>query len=180
MAESGIDGCCQNLALITEMIQKFMLNSLSQPQPPKYLLGEQINPAPRLVAVIMLLLLMLGVSVYFIKKFPVSDAILPLAQQTVTLQSGQSVQLLLFANSRVNNHLLQATADTVSAALMQCSKSPWQQVYLSISHEKQILNISLKGERNGRLALRNIKADDSDRQMGFINQQWLQGVHLCD
>jgi hypothetical protein len=30
------------------------------------------------------------------------------------------------------------------------------------------------------LALRNIKADDSDRQMGFINQQWLQGVHLCD
>ncbi|MCL1074539.1 hypothetical protein [Shewanella dokdonensis] len=157
-----------------------MLNSLSQPQPPKYVLGEQINPAPRMVVVIMLLLLMLGISVYFIKKFPVSDAILPLAQQTVTLPSGQSVQLLLFANSRVNNHLLQATANTVSAALLQCHQSPWQQVYLSISHEKQILNISLKGERNGHLVLRNIKAGDSGRQVGFINQQWLQGVHLCD
>ena len=163
-----------------ETNQKFMLNSLSQSQPNKYMLREQINPAPRLVMVVVLLLLMLSISVYFIKKFPVSDAVLPLAQQTVTLTSGQSIMLLQFADSRVNNHLLQSAADTVSAALMQCHKSSWEQVYLSISLEKKILNITLKGERNGRLILRNIKAGDSGRQMGFINQQWLEEVHLCD
>ncbi|MFQ6370853.1 hypothetical protein [Shewanella sp. YIC-542] len=161
-----------------ETVPKFMLNSASQPS--KYLLGGPVNPAPRLLGVVLLLLLMLGVSVYFIKKFPVSDAVVPLAEQVVTLQSGQQVQVLLFANSRVNNHLLQATADIVSSALMQCRQTPWQQAYLTISHEKQILNITLAGERNGQLALRNIKAGDRGRQMGFINQQWLQGIHFCD
>lgn len=157
-----------------------MLQSISQPRAPRYMSHEQVNARPKMFGVSMLLLAMLALSVFFLKSFPAGPAAVPLAQQTLTLTSGQQVQLLLFANSRTNNHILQSRANILASALMQCPRTVWQQVYLSISHEKQIMNVTMKGNKNGHFMLRNLKASDVDRHMGFFNQKWLAGVNLCE
>ncbi|WP_052074412.1 hypothetical protein [Shewanella mangrovi] len=158
-----------------------MVQSFAQPRTPKYMLHEQMNPAPKMLGVVIVLVAMLALSVFFLKRFPLDTVTMPLSQQTLTLASGQQVQLLLYANSRMNNHILESHATILAAALMQCRQQvPWQQVYLSISHEKQMLNISMKGEQGGHFKLRNIKASDIERHMGFFSQQWLAGVNLCE
>ncbi|QSX32914.1 hypothetical protein JYB87_14365 [Shewanella avicenniae] len=156
-----------------------MVQTFAQPRTPKYMLHEQMNPAPKMLGVVLVLVAMLALSVFFLKRFPV-PVTMPLSQQTLTLSSGQQVQLILYANSRMNNHILESHATVLASALMQCRKVPWQQVYLSISHEKQMLNISMKGEENGHFKLRNLKASDVERHMGFFSQQWLAGVNLCE
>ncbi|WP_417762725.1 hypothetical protein [Shewanella sp.] len=157
-----------------------MLQSISQPRTPKFMLEERVNGTPKMLGVSLLLMLMLALSVYFLKHFPAGEVAMPLAQQNLTLASGQQVQLLLFANSRTNNHILQSRATILASALLQCRATVWQQVYLSISHEKQIMNVTMKGSKDGHFLLRNIKASDVDRHMGFFNQQWLAGVNLCE
>ncbi|WP_394201557.1 transcriptional regulator [Shewanella waksmanii] len=69
----------------------------------------------------------------------------------------------------------------VIAALGQCPTVTWQRVYLALSNDMQVLNISLMGKgTSGQLLVRNIKTSDFSLSPRFITQDWLSEVSLCD
>lgn len=69
----------------------------------------------------------------------------------------------------------------VVAAINSCPEVTWQQVYLALSNDMQVLNISMMGKgEQGQLLVRNIKTSDFSLNPKFISQQWLSEVSLCD
>ncbi|MFT5788388.1 MAG: DNA-binding winged helix-turn-helix (wHTH) protein [Shewanella sp.] len=99
--------------------------------------------------------------------------------ETVALSSGQQVTLSLFSASNTNNHQLLQLADEVATSLRLCDASLWTQVSLSLSHDNQIFNMTLRGESMGQSVVRNLKISDSRLVKGFVTSRWLQAVDIC-
>ncbi|MGS0681277.1 winged helix-turn-helix domain-containing protein [Shewanella sp. 125m-7] len=104
----------------------------------------------------------------------------PLQASQVTTISGQAVHIILYAHSKTNNGLLIELGQTMKSSFSHCKLTSWKNVYLSLSHDKQVLNITLRGEHFGQSIIRNLKISDLRQPKQFINQQWLQDVDICD
>ncbi|MCE9677778.1 helix-turn-helix domain-containing protein [Shewanella sp. AS1] len=104
----------------------------------------------------------------------------PFATETITLASGQKVALISFAKSRTNNTSLVELSRRLGEGLARCKVTPWQKVYLSLSHDKQVFNVTLRGERFGQSLVRNLKLTDFRQQKSFISEAWLTEVSLCE
>ncbi|MCL1146272.1 helix-turn-helix domain-containing protein [Shewanella marinintestina] len=109
----------------------------------------------------------------------VNSAPIPLQSNSVKTLSGHSVNVILYAHSKTNNGLLTELSQTMLLSFSQCNLSSWKNVYLSLSHDKQVLNITLRGEQFGQSMIRNLKISDRRQPKQFINQQWLQAVDIC-
>ncbi|ABZ78062.1 transcriptional regulator, CadC [Shewanella halifaxensis HAW-EB4] len=104
----------------------------------------------------------------------------PLQVRSVDTLSGQTVNVILYSHSKTNNGLLTELGQTMQQSFGQCKLTSWKNVYLSLSHDKQVLNITLRGEQFGQSVIRNLKISDLRQPRQFINQQWLQAVDICD
>ncbi|MEC4728212.1 helix-turn-helix domain-containing protein [Shewanella sp. D64] len=96
------------------------------------------------------------------------------------LSSGQSLNLMSFSKSKTNNEPLLVLVEQLKAGFKLCHSTPWQQVYLSLSHDKQVFNITMKGEKLGQSKIRNLKLTDYRQQKQFISQAWLDEVDICE
>lgn len=108
-----------------------------------------------------------------------SPAPVPLHSNSVKTLSGHPVNIILYAHSKTNNRLLTQLGQTMLDSFSQCQLSSWKNVYLSLSHDKQVLNITLRGEQFGQSIIRNLKISDLRQPKQFINQQWLQAADIC-
>ncbi|MCL1037079.1 helix-turn-helix domain-containing protein [Shewanella submarina] len=95
-------------------------------------------------------------------------------------QFGQMVHLSLYAKSKTNNKLLQQQAQVLAEALRQCRSSRWQHVYVSLSHDGQVLNITMRGMKLGLSEVRNLKISDPRNPKEFVSLSWLDRVGICD
>ncbi|QIR15491.1 helix-turn-helix domain-containing protein [Shewanella aestuarii] len=102
------------------------------------------------------------------------------ASTSVTLKSGQQLNLLSYAKSKTNNTLLLLLAERLAQEFGHCDTTPWKNVYLSLSHDKQVFNITLKGDKFGQSVVRNLKLTDFRQQKNFISEQWFTEVSLCE
>lgn len=99
---------------------------------------------------------------------------------SLQLSSGQTLNLMSFSKSKTNNEPLLVLTEQLKAGFKQCHSTPWQQVYLSLSHDKQVFNITMKGEKLGQSKIRNLKLTDYRQQKQFISQAWLDEVDICE
>ncbi|MBQ4890431.1 helix-turn-helix domain-containing protein [Shewanella sp. MMG014] len=104
----------------------------------------------------------------------------PFSESTVTLASGKTVDVILYSSSKTNNALLKEQGTQLEQSLAECKQSSLQSVYLSLSHDEQVLNITLRGELIGQSVIRNLKISDLRQPKKFVSQQWLKGVEICD
>nr|WP_137224971.1 helix-turn-helix domain-containing protein [Shewanella sp. MEBiC00475] len=104
----------------------------------------------------------------------------PLSTSTVTLSSGKTVEILLFSPSKTNNELLIEQGLQIQQSFADCDVSSWQSVFLSLSHDKQVLNITMQGELLGQSLIRNLKISDLRQPKQFVNRDWLKQVNICD
>ncbi|ABV88751.1 winged helix-turn-helix domain-containing protein [Shewanella pealeana] len=131
------------------------------------------------VAVVLLVIFSCGWIVYDSTRISVSTPV-PLQSNKVKTISGHTVKVILYAHSKTNNGLLTELGQTMLQSFSQCKLTSWKNVYLSLSHDKQVLNVTLRGEQFGQSIIRNLKISDLRQPKQFINQQWLQGVDICD
>ncbi|MGI2091366.1 winged helix-turn-helix domain-containing protein [Shewanella oncorhynchi] len=122
---------------------------------------------------------MLAFSVFYLNHTDHSKPTQALMTSILPLASGQQVRLHLFADSNTNNTLLFELGERLSAGLIACGQSDWADVYASLSHDKQVLNITFRGEKLGQSVIRNIKISDFTRPKTFIDAAWLQEVNIC-
>jgi DNA-binding winged helix-turn-helix (wHTH) protein len=104
----------------------------------------------------------------------------PLSVNTVKLLSGSSVEVMLYAPSRTNNEQLIELGQQIQQSFADCDVSSWERVYLSLSHDKQVLNITLRGDLLGQSLIRNLKISDLRQPKQFVNRDWLKQVNICD
>ncbi|WP_445773776.1 winged helix-turn-helix domain-containing protein [Shewanella sp.] len=103
----------------------------------------------------------------------------PLSLETVTLASGQQVELVLYSPSKTNNELLVEQSQQFIQGLQLCSVTIWSRVFLSLSHDKQVLNITLRGDHYGQSLIRNLKISDLRQPKQFVTPQWLAQLNIC-
>ncbi|QSX32917.1 helix-turn-helix domain-containing protein [Shewanella avicenniae] len=125
------------------------------------------------------LALLVMASLYYLNHHTDPTPSEPVANQVLYTQSGQQLQLMLYANSRTNNQLLMQQAEVINQAMQTCNTTIWHEVYASLSHDKQVLNMTLRGESKGQSVVRNLKISDARQPKDFINKVWLQGANLC-
>ena len=106
-------------------------------------------------------------------------ATLPLTVNTVDLLSGHQVKVILYSPSKTNNALLIKQGQQMQTSLGECSITTWDEVFLSLSHDKQVLNITLRGEHLGQSIIRNLKISDLRQPKQFISAEWLLKVDIC-
>ncbi|MCZ4339016.1 winged helix-turn-helix domain-containing protein [Shewanella colwelliana] len=104
----------------------------------------------------------------------------PYDSHSITLESGQQVTFISYAKSKTNNTSLVALSQKLAKGFASCESSPWQQIYLSLSHDKQVFNITMRGEKLGQSLVRNLKLTDYRQQKSFISDAWLTEVSLCE
>ncbi|MCL1060107.1 helix-turn-helix domain-containing protein [Shewanella gelidimarina] len=98
----------------------------------------------------------------------------------LTLLSGQQINLISYSKSKTNNESLMRVITQFSAGFKGCYSAPWQDIYLSLSHDKQVFNITMRGEKLGLSVVRNLKLSDFRHHKQFITQAWLDEVALCE
>ncbi|MBL4814360.1 MAG: helix-turn-helix domain-containing protein [Shewanella sp.] len=103
----------------------------------------------------------------------------PLKVSTIELTSGQVIRVILYAHSKTNNTLLLEQELHMLQSLSHCPSSSWKRIYLSLSHDKQVLNITMRGEKLGQSIIRNLKISDLRQPKQFINKEWIQNVNIC-
>ena len=104
----------------------------------------------------------------------------PYLRHGITLESGQKVMFISYAKSKTNNTSLLRLSEKMSQAFGHCESSPWKEVYMSLSHDKQVFNITMRGERMGQSLVRNLKLTDYRQQKVFISDAWFKEVSLCE
>ncbi|MGX9462886.1 winged helix-turn-helix domain-containing protein [Shewanella sp. A14] len=104
---------------------------------------------------------------------------LPLSLETVTLHSGQQVDVILYSSSKTNNELLIDQGQQLTQSLLNCSETIWNRAFLSLSHDKQVLNVTLRGDHFGQSMIRNLKISDLRQPKQFINPLWLEQLNIC-
>ncbi|TVP15432.1 transcriptional regulator [Shewanella sp. KCT] len=104
----------------------------------------------------------------------------PYLRHGITLESGQKVMFISYAKSKTNNTSLLRLSEKMSQAFERCESSPWKEVYMSLSHDKQVFNITMRGERMGQSLVRNLKLTDYRQQKVFISEAWFKEVSLCE
>ncbi|MBW8183011.1 winged helix-turn-helix domain-containing protein [Shewanella nanhaiensis] len=134
---------------------------------------------PRLTLVILLPFIVLT-AFYFSESYTGSEPTAPLKSVSISLPSGQELSLISYSKSKTNNESLLLLIQQLEMGFKQCISTSWQQVYLSLSHDKQIFNITMKGEKLGQSVIRNLKLSDFRQQKQFISQTWLDEVALCE
>ncbi|WP_311991257.1 helix-turn-helix domain-containing protein [Shewanella sp. SP1S2-4] len=122
---------------------------------------------------------MLAFSVFYLKHTDHSKPTQALMMSILSLASGQQVRLNLYADSSASNTLLFEMGERLSTGLIACGKSDWADVYASLSHDKQVLNMTFRGEKLGQSVLRNISISDLSRPKTFIDSAWLREVNIC-
>ncbi|WP_299804110.1 helix-turn-helix domain-containing protein [uncultured Shewanella sp.] len=142
----------------------------------------QTRLSAKLLAGVTLFLLVIfscGWIVYDSSRLSVSTPT-PLQSNKIKTLSGDTVNVILYAHSKTNNGLLTELGQTMLQSFSQCKLTNWKNAYLSLSHDKQVLNVTLRGEQFGQSIIRNLKISDLRQPKQFINQQWLLGVDICD
>ncbi len=104
----------------------------------------------------------------------------PYRVDTLTQADGQMVRLVLYAHSRSNNTLLVEKAAMIGSVLAECRSSRWRDVYLSLSHDSRVLNLTLRGEYLGQAVVRNLKLSNGREPRDFISAEGLREVDICD
>ncbi|MFB2803348.1 winged helix-turn-helix domain-containing protein [Shewanella seohaensis] len=122
---------------------------------------------------------MLAVSGFYLSRIDHSVPTQPLLSTDLPLASGQHIRLHLYANSKTNNTLLFELGDRLGQGLSRCGHSDWSEVYSSLSHDKQVLNITMRGYKLGQSVIRNLKISDFRRPKEFIDANWLLEVGIC-
>lgn len=123
--------------------------------------------------------LMLALSLFYISHIDRTIPTEPLMSTELPLESGQHIRLYLYTNSKTNNTLLFELGERLGQGLTACKRSDWADVYTSLSHDKQLFYITLRGHKLGQSVIRNIKIADLRRPKEFIDAQWLQEVGIC-
>ncbi|MBB1316372.1 helix-turn-helix domain-containing protein [Shewanella sp. SR43-4] len=139
-----------------------------------------IKSLPVLLVVISLFSVLLLSLWWFNRLGPSISPTMPLSIDTVTLDSGQEVEMILYSPSNTNNELLIAQGQLLTQSLLHCHETVWNKVFLSLSHDKQVLNITFRGDYFGQSIIRNIKISDLRQPKRFINPEWLKQVSICD
>lgn len=128
----------------------------------------------------LLMLLAISASIYYVYRVGELAPTAPLRVQTLTQADGQLVKLVLYAHSRSNNTLLLDKAAIIAGALGDCRKSRWRDVFVSLSHDSRVLNITMRGDYLGQAVVRNLKVSDGREPRAFISPEWLKEVDICD
>ena len=132
-----------------------------------------------IIIIITIIGLMVGGVVAVKSMQPKIGAIKPLSISTVTMSSGRTVDILLFSPSKTNNELLLEQGQQIQQSFADCDVSSWESVFLSLSHDKQVLNITMQGEFLGQSLIRNLKISDLRQPKQFVNFDWLKQVNIC-
>lgn len=122
---------------------------------------------------------MFGLSAIYFVSIDHGIPTVPLVYRELAVGEHQQVKLSLYANSKTNNGMLLSLGEQFAQHVEACGQSVWDHAYLSLSHDKQILNITLKGERLGQSVVRNLKISDFRHPKLFINTVWLNEVNIC-
>lgn len=138
-----------------------------------------IRPQQVLLMVIVLVALLLAGLWWFNQQRHTVNPALPLSVETVTLKSEQQVDVILYSLSNTNNELLIDQAQQLVKSLQQCPVTIWSRVFLSLSHDKQVLNITLRGDHFGQSLIRNLKISDLRQPKQFVTSQWLAELNIC-
>ncbi|MGI2257912.1 winged helix-turn-helix domain-containing protein [Shewanella sp. GXUN23E] len=139
------------------------------------------TPALLLLGAAVLLSALWGLHRFLFAPAPVVTPPVSLLQtDSVRLASGQTIALSLYAKSKTNSGLLKQQAGILAQTLSLCRQSHWQHVYLSLSHDNQVLNLTMRGMKRGQSEVRNLKISDSRNPKEFVSQRWLQQVGICD
>ncbi len=144
--------------------------------------SQQKNSPTVIFAVATLFVFILAVGYYFSLKTPMSVPTQAFHDEKIKLASGQEIGFHLYAASNTNNRLLMEQASEVYDSLSLCDKSQWQQVYISLSHDNQVFNMTLRGESMGQSIVRNLKISDgrSHNLKSFVTIKWLQDIGICE
>lgn len=122
---------------------------------------------------------MLAFTVFYLNRIDHSALTEPLVSTEFALASGQHMRLQLYTDSELNNTMLLELGERLEQGLIACGSSNWTDVYSSLSLDKQVLNITMRGEELGQPVIRNLKISDFRRPKEFIDVQWLLEVGIC-
>lgn len=162
--------------------QGYMLR-LQAPAPlkpaPSRLLCRRVSVVPVWLLSLMMLLA-IGASAYYVYRVGEMSPTVPLRVDILSQTDGQPVRLVLYAHSRSNNTLLLDRASVIGAALTACRASRWRDVFVSLSHDSRVLNLTMRGDYLGQAVVRNLKVSDGREPRAFISPEWLREVDICD
>ncbi|MFT5704345.1 MAG: DNA-binding winged helix-turn-helix (wHTH) protein [Shewanella sp.] len=104
--------------------------------------------------------------------------IYPMQKQVITSQSSNISFYPMFTSMKLKKQY-RAQIQSFIQGVETCAKVPWENIYLSVSTEDNLISVVLKRERLEGIEIKNIKQAPIDDDWYFIDQPWLTKVGIC-
>ncbi|MEC4728216.1 helix-turn-helix domain-containing protein [Shewanella sp. D64] len=102
----------------------------------------------------------------------------PVQEQMLTSQSSKVSFYPIFTNIKLKNEY-RSQIKFLAKNIEMCAKVPWQHIFVSVSHDDNLISIVLKRENLGSSEIKNLKQVPVDDDWYFIDQSWLIKVGIC-
>lgn len=124
------------------------------------------------------IVLLLGLLWMINSVFVPAVQINPLQKQVITSQSSNISFYPMFTSMKLKKEY-SSQVQLFIQGIETCAIVPWDNIYLSVSTEDNLINIVLKREALERNVIKNLKQVPLDYNWYFIDQSWLAKVGIC-
>ncbi|WP_394391666.1 winged helix-turn-helix domain-containing protein [Shewanella woodyi] len=122
--------------------------------------------------------LLLGLLCLINSLFVPSMKINSVTEQVITSHSSKLSLYPVFSSEKLKREY-QPQTEFLTQSLKDCTKVPWQDLFLSVSTENNLISMVLKRQLDAGVEMKNLKVAPLDEHWQFITQEWLIKVGVC-
>ena len=102
----------------------------------------------------------------------------PLQKQLIISQSSNIYFYPMFTSMKLKKKYSSQIKSFIEG-VEACAMVPWEDIYLSVSTEDNLITMVLKRKTLDRTEIKNLKQVPLDEDWHFIDQSWLTKVGIC-
>lgn len=124
------------------------------------------------------IILLLGLLWMINSVFAPAVQINPLQKQLIISQSSNIYFYPMFTSMKLKKKYSSQIKSFIEG-VEACAMVPWEDIYLSVSTEDNLITMVLKRKTLDRTEIKNLKQVPLDEDWHFIDQSWLTKVGIC-
>lgn len=138
------------------------------------------RPSPSKAGLVVALLVLIGTLGFRLQAPTIAVPEAPVRAHKHSFSDTDKLGVHIIAANVNTAELLERNRKVLHQGMLRCKTSYWDRLYLALSHDGMVLNLTATKDFEQRVELKNIKISDFRVETQFITPEWIEEVGLCE